>query len=93
MQDIQWLREATNTISHKAHDRLLSVVEKLKEELTFLRTHANLPTTGSTETTLDWYHSNDPDGQLIFVKLLVDVAATTPMGSVQVERLFGEMSK
>lgn len=92
VQDIQWLRDATNTITHKAHDRLLTVVEKLKIELMYLRTHANLPAAGSTETTLDWYNANN-DGTLVFVKLLVDLAATTPMGSVHVERLFGEISK
>ena len=43
VQDIQWLREAANTFSH---NRLLSVVEKLKGELTFLRNHANFPAAG-----------------------------------------------
>lgn len=70
-------------------DRLFAAQQLIKAELVLLRNHQNLVKEDTSP--LHWHMQNEKN-EMPFVHLLVTVAGATPMGSVQIEREFGEIS-
>jgi len=92
VQDIVYLRENSNMLVRTSADRLFDAQNRIKTELAILRTRAALLADDSM-TPLEWYNKNTTAAEMPFLSLLITLGSITPLGSVQIERNFGEISE
>jgi hypothetical protein len=91
LQDILMLRYKSNMLVRGSADRLFEAQKRIKNELMQLQNHPQLPDNSDTSP-FHWHVVNKTKESMPFLHLLVTVAGATPMGSVQIEHEFGEIS-